>query len=97
MSGGSSSNGGSSGGGGSQGNSNDYPLVISGEGIKIKTDKMATEKLYHCVYEGKVYIFFKDEMELLHCYEVENPDVVKEIAANPADIEGIIKRHADSY
>lgn len=74
----------------------DYPLVTNDGGIKIKTDKMETEKLYHCVYENKVYIFFKDEMELLHCYEVEDPEAVKEIAANPVEIEAILKRLAGS-
>lgn len=72
----------------------DYPVVISEEGIKIKAEKMAVEQLYHCIYEGKVYLFFKDEMELLHCYEVEDPEAVKEISENPADIENILKKHA---
>ena len=72
----------------------DYPVVINEEGIKIKADRMKAEQLYHCVYEGKVYLFIKDETELLHCYEVEDPDAVKEISENPTDIENILKKRA---
>lgn len=74
--------------------SDDYPVAISNEGIKIKTEKMAPEKLYHCIFENKVYLFYKDEMELLHCYEVEDPEAVKEIAQNPQDLESILKKRA---
>ena len=72
----------------------DYPVAINEEGIKIKTEKMAPEKLYHCVFEGKVYLFYKDDMELLHCYEVEDPDAAREIEQNPADVENILKKRA---
>jgi hypothetical protein len=41
-----------------------------------------------------VYLFYKDEMELLHCYEVEDPEAVKEIAQNPQDLESILKKRA---
>ncbi|WP_148700433.1 hypothetical protein [Candidatus Nitrososphaera evergladensis] len=72
----------------------DYPVVINEDGIKIKTERMEQEKLYHCVFEDKVYLFYKDELGLLHCYEVENPEAVKEITKNPGDIENILKKHA---
>lgn len=74
--------------------SEDYPVVIGQDGIKIKTDKMDKEKLYHCIFEDKVYLFYKDDMELLHCYEVEDPAAVGEIIKNPSDIEDILKRHS---
>lgn len=74
--------------------SDDYPVAINEEGIKIKTEKMAPEQLYHCIFENKVYLFYKDDMSLLHCYEVEDPDAVKEIIQNPKDIEGILKKCA---
>ena len=72
----------------------DYPVVIGQDGIKIKTDKMDKEKLYHCVFEDKVYLFYKDDMELLHCYEVQDPAAVSEIIRNPADIENILKKYS---
>jgi hypothetical protein len=72
----------------------DYPVSVNEEGIKIKAESMETERLYHCVFENKVYLFYKDEMGLLNCYEIEDPDAVKEIAENPADLENILKKRA---
>ena len=72
----------------------DYPIVAENDGIKIKEEKMLTEKLYHCIYDKKVFLFYKDEESLLHCYEIENPDVVKEIAEKPFELDTILKRHA---
>jgi hypothetical protein len=72
----------------------DYPVSINEEGIKIKTEKMEREKLYHCIFEDRVYLFYKDDMDLLHCYEVEDPDAAKEIAKNPGDVESILKKRA---
>ncbi|WP_366933088.1 hypothetical protein [Nitrososphaera sp.] len=74
--------------------SGDYPVAVNEEGIKIKAESMEPEKLYHCVFENKVYLFYKDELGLLNCYEVDDPDAVKEIAENPADLESILKKHA---
>lgn len=74
----------------------DYPVVAGRDGIKLKTEKMVTDQLYHCIYDNKVFLFYRDEEGLLHCYEVENPDAVKEIAANPSEIESILKKYAQS-
>jgi hypothetical protein len=76
------------------GSGNDYPvIVVEGEGIKLKTDKMVTDQLYHCIHEGKVFMFYKDEEGLLHCYEVQNPAATKEIIMNPSQIEDILKKY----
>jgi hypothetical protein len=73
----------------------EYPVVAGQDGIKLKTEKMAADRLYHCVYDNKVFLFYKDEDSLLHCYEVEDPEAVREIAANPSDVEGILEKYAD--
>jgi hypothetical protein len=73
----------------------DYPVLAENDGIKIKTEKMVIDKLYHCIFENKVFLFYKDEESLLHCYEVQNPDVVKEISQKPSDLDNILKRHAN--
>jgi len=72
----------------------DYPIVSTQDGIKLKTEKMTAEVLYHCIYEDKVFLFYKDEESLLHCYEVEYPDAVKEIIANPSEIERVLEKYA---
>jgi hypothetical protein len=73
---------------------NDYPVLAESEGIKIKTEKMVIDKLYHCIYDNKVFLFYKDEESLLHCYEVENPEAVKEIAQNPSELYSILRKCA---
>jgi hypothetical protein len=73
---------------------NDYPVLAESEGIKIKTEKMVIDKLYHCIYDNKVFLFYKDEDSLLHCYEVENPEAVKEITQNPSELYSILRKRA---
>ncbi|MDQ3718709.1 MAG: hypothetical protein M3298_06080 [Thermoproteota archaeon] len=69
-------------------------VVAEQNGIKIKTDKMITDKLYHCIYDNKVFLFYKDDQSLLHCYEVGDPDAVREIAEKPHELQGILKKYA---
>jgi hypothetical protein len=75
---------------------NNYPVLAEHDGIKLKTEKMVPDQLYHCIYDNKVFLFYKDEENLLHCYEVENPDAVKEIAEKPSELDGILKRYAQA-
>ena len=72
----------------------DVPVVAEQNGIKIKTEKMITDKLYHCIYDNKTFLFYKDDQSLLHCYEVEHPDAVREIAEKPSELQGILKKYA---
>jgi hypothetical protein len=74
---------------------NDYPVVAEHDGIKLKTEKMVTDELYHCIYDKKVFLFYKDDQSLLHCYEVQDPEVVREIAENPSELGSILKRYAN--
>jgi hypothetical protein len=55
---------------------------------------MNTDELYHCLFEGRVFLFFKDHEELLHCYEVQDPVAVEEISKNPLEIEKILKKYS---
>ena len=74
----------------------DYPVTVQPDGIKLQPEKMAIDRLYHCVFEEKVFLFYKDEDELLHCYEVQDPTATKEISENPEDIEKILKKYTQS-
>jgi hypothetical protein len=74
---------------------NDYPVVAEQDGIKLKTEKMVTDKLYYCIYDNKVFLFYKDDDSLLHCYEVQDADAVREIAEKPSELDGILKRYAN--
>jgi hypothetical protein len=61
----------------------DYPITVKEDGIIIKTKDMKNDEIYHCVFQGKVYLFFKDEHELLNCYEVEDKEAAEAIKTNP--------------
>jgi hypothetical protein len=74
----------------------EYPVTVQSDGVKLKPEKMIINQLYHCLFEDKVFLFYKDEEELLHCYEVENADAVREISANPSDIESILKKYSQN-
>jgi hypothetical protein len=74
----------------------EYPVTVQSDGVKLKPEKMIINQLYHCLFEDKVFLFYKDEEQLLHCYEVENADAVREISANPSDIETILKKYSQN-
>ncbi len=76
---------------------NEYPLVAGQDGIKIKMEKMVIDELYHCIYDNKVFLFYKDDQSLLHCYEIQDPETVREIAEKPTEIHSILRRHANLY
>lgn len=73
----------------------EYPVIAQADGIKLRPEKMTIDHLYHCIFEDKIFLFYKDEEELLHCYEVEDQSAVKEIFANPADIENILRKYSE--
>jgi hypothetical protein len=73
----------------------DYPIIVEKDGIKIKPEEMTVDKMYHCIYDRKVYIFYKDEENLTHCYEVDDPLVVQEIVNNPDNLEDILLKHSE--
>lgn len=70
------------------------PVQSESEGIKLRPEKMEADRIYHCVFEDKIFLFYKDEEELLHCYEVEDASARKEIAENPDRLESILKKYA---
>jgi hypothetical protein len=72
----------------------EYPVIVEKDGIKIKPEDMIVDKMYYCVYDNKVYIFYKDQEKLTHCYEVDDAKVVQEIVDNPDNLEDILLKHS---
>ena len=54
---------------------------------------MEQEKLYHCVFKDKVLLFYKDDQDILNCYEIEEQELVQKIKSvfNKEEIEKIIE------
>ena len=71
----------------------DYPVSAEPDGVKIKLEKIEVDKLYHCVFKDKVLLFYKDQNELLNCYEIEEKELADSIKkASPEEVENIIQK-----
>jgi hypothetical protein len=74
----------------------DYPVVAESEGIKLKPELMEIEKLYYCIFQDKVMLFFKDQNELLNCYEIEDKEIVETVkSSSTEDIENVLQKFID--
>lgn len=74
----------------------DYPIVVEPEGVKIRSEKMEVDKLYYCIYQEKILLFYKEKNEMLNCYEIVEKDVVDEVKQSQTeDIEKILQQYID--
>lgn len=60
-----------------------YPVFTNDDGIKIQPENMENEKLYHCLFQDKVLLFYKDVQGVLNCYEIEEKNLVQKIKEIP--------------
>ena len=72
----------------------DYPVITEPEGVKIKPEKMEIDKLYHCIFQDRVLLFFKDQVGMLNCYEMDEKELVDSIkqSSSPDEIEKILQK-----
>jgi len=63
----------------------DSPVSVVDDGVKIKPEIMEREKLYHCIFKGKIILFFKDDQDVLNCFEIEDPEIIHKVQKNPND------------
>jgi len=72
----------------------DYPVAAESEGVKINPEKMEIDKLYHCVFKDKVLLFFKDQNDMLNCYEIDEKELVDSIkqSVSPDEVENILQK-----
>ncbi|MEE2601250.1 MAG: hypothetical protein VYC06_02875 [Thermoproteota archaeon] len=69
-----------------------YPLLAEKDGIKIKTEQMLPDQLYHCIFQNKVMLVYKDQNEILNCYEIEEEEIVLKVKESKNDdIEKILE------
>ena len=73
-----------------------YPITAGSEGIKIQPENMEVDKLYYCIFGEKIMLFFKDQNELLNCYEIEEKEIIDEVKqSNSEDIENILQKYIE--
>tara|TARA_B100000809_G_C15132556_1_gene529132 strand:+ start:3812 stop:4060 length:249 start_codon:yes stop_codon:yes gene_type:complete len=71
-----------------------YPISAEKDGVKIKPELMEKEKMYHCIYNDKVVLIFKDQNEILNCYEIEDEQIVSKVKlSKEEDIEEILEEY----
>ncbi|HEU04185.1 MAG: hypothetical protein IH813_03315 [Thaumarchaeota archaeon] len=58
------------------------PITAGDDGIKIKPELMEKEKLYHCIFQDKVLLVYKDSQDILNCYEIEEKELVEKVKQN---------------
>ncbi|MHB8546101.1 MAG: hypothetical protein ACYDAJ_04990 [Nitrosotalea sp.] len=74
----------------------DYPIVAEQDGVKIKSEKMVVDKMYYCIYQEKILLFYKEQNEMLNCYEIAEKDIVEEVKQSKSeDIEKILQRYIE--
>lgn len=72
----------------------EYPIVAEPDGIKIRSDKMQADKMYYCIYQEKILLFYKEQNEMLNCYEIAEKDIVDKVKNSPSeDIEQILQQY----
>ena len=73
-----------------------YTLLSEKDGIKIQPDKMQPETLYHCVFQNKVMLVYKDQNEIINWYEIDDNEIVSQAKeASNADIEKILEEYIE--
>ena len=65
------------------------PISVDENGIKLKPEIMEKEKLYHCVFNNKVFLVYKDEQEFLNCYEIEEKEIVDKIILSSNNLDSV--------
>ncbi|MFZ0843633.1 MAG: hypothetical protein WBV92_00635 [Nitrosotalea sp.] len=74
----------------------DYPIAVEPEGVKIRSEKMEVDKLYYCIYQEKILLFYKEKNDMLNCYEIAEKDVIEEVKQSQSeDIENILQRYIE--
>jgi hypothetical protein len=57
---------------------------------------MEKEKLYHCIFNDKIILAYKDHQDFLNCYEIEEPDLVKKIKSDSSqNIDAILEEYIE--
>ncbi len=74
----------------------DYPITVESDGVKIKSEKMEVDKMYYCIYQEKILLFYKEQNEMLNCYEIEEKDIVEEVKQSKSeDIEKVLQQYIE--
>lgn len=75
---------------------NEFPVVIDDENkIKIKPELMIPEKLYPVLHDNSIFLFYKDDNELINCYEITDKIIIERGTKNPDKILEILEEFSE--
>lgn len=71
------------------------PITVGVEGINIKPELMEKEKLYHCIFQDKIFLVYKDPQDVLNCFEIEEKELVDKVKelSNDDSVEKIFEEY----
>ena len=74
----------------------DSAIEVNDEGVKINPELMENEKFYHCIFNDKVILVFKDHQEFLNCFEIEEKEIVEKIkSSNDVNVNSILESYIE--
>ncbi len=73
------------------------PVIVNDNGVSINPDMMEKETLYHCFFQDKLLLFFKDFGDFLNCYEIEEKDLVERARNSDANLEKIFEEYLKDH
>ena len=72
------------------------PITANNDGVKLKPEIMEKEKLYHCIFNDKIILAFKDHQDFLNCFEIEEIEIVNKIkSADGKDVGSILEDYIE--
>jgi len=72
------------------------PVTVNSDGVNVKPELMEKEKLYHCVFDNKIILVYKDHQDFLNCYEIEETDLVQRIKSGIGqNIDSILEEYME--
>ena len=74
----------------------DSAIEVNDEGVKINPEIMENEKFYHCIFNDKEILVFKDHQEFLNCFEIEEKEIVEKIkSSNDVNVNSILESYIE--
>ena len=74
----------------------DSAIEVNDDGVKVNPEIMENEKFYHCVFNDKVILVFKDHQEFLNCFEIEEKEIVEKIkSSKDDDVHSILESYIE--
>ena len=71
-------------------------ISVNDDGVKLKPEIMEKEKIYHCVFNNKIILAFKDHQDFLNCFEIEESEIVNRIkSADDKDVSLILEEYIE--